>query len=152
LCEYKLHLFQHFANNNDGGNGTFKSKTALKTHFHRKHKSFKPAESTQNVPEPHNSVEPARVIQIRGTGSYFDLQNDTPANLTDFFLKLRVDFGTPEAALLLIRSEIETISTQISTTTSKSIITYCEKNYIQQHCSQLKDCYFRLSKLEFNEY
>jgi hypothetical protein len=86
LREYKLHLFQHFANNNDGGNGTFMSKTALKMHFHRKHKSFKPAESTQNVAEPHNSVEPARVIQIRGTESYFDLQNDTPANLTDFFL------------------------------------------------------------------
>jgi hypothetical protein len=66
------------------------------------------------------------IIENRGTGSDFDLQDDTPANLTDLFLKLRLDFGTPEVVLLLIRSEIETISTQISTTTSKSITTYCE--------------------------
>jgi hypothetical protein len=58
------------------------SKTELKMHFNRKHKSFKTAESTQDVPDPHNSAEPAQIIEIRGTGSDFDLQDDTPANLT----------------------------------------------------------------------
>jgi hypothetical protein len=42
-------------------------------HFHHMHKSFKPAESTQDVPEPHNSAEPAQIIENRGSGSDFDL-------------------------------------------------------------------------------
>jgi hypothetical protein len=116
----------------------FNNKESFKTHLYRKHKSNFNRPQEAEIIDNQSTISPQNTFTLDPPSDFHPIS--AQPNFPELFLKLRVEFGTPESALAIIRSEIDIIKTKLTDATSESIQKYCHSNEIsEKNCTGLQE-------------